>query len=64
MCQLDNPELWDGHTDPILLFGQTPSQEINVNNIKISLPQISDFISNRKLKNNREKDISFLKGFG
>jgi len=41
-----------------------PSQKIDVNNIKISLTQISNFISNKELKNNREEDISFLKGFG
>ena len=45
------------------MFGQTLFQEIDINNIKISLSQISDFIINRELKNNREKDISFLKGF-
>ena len=38
-------------------------QEINVYNIKISLFYIFDFINNKKLKNNREKDISFLKNF-
>jgi len=46
------------------LFSQTATQEIDVNNIKTSLSHISDFISNRELKNNREKDILFLKGFG
>lgn len=63
MCQPDNPESWDGCTNLILLFGQTLLQEINVNNIKISLAQISDFINNRELKNNKEEDISFIKGF-
>jgi len=46
------------------MFSQIASQEININNIKISLSCISDFISNRKLKNNRENNIPFLKGFG
>ena len=46
------------------MFSQTTTQEINVNNIKTSLSHISDFISNRELKNNREKDILFLEGFG
>lgn len=46
------------------MFGQIISQEININNIKISLIHISDFISNKELKNNREEDILFLKGFG
>ena len=46
------------------MFGQTASQEIDINNIKISLIYISNFISNRELKNNREEDILFFKGFG
>ena len=45
------------------MFGQTASQEIDINNIKISLIHISNFISNRELKNNREEDILFFKGF-
>ena len=56
-----NPESWDGHTNPISMFGQNNTQEIDVNN---SLMRISDFIGNRELKNNREKDIPFLSGFG
>ena len=46
------------------MFSQVTLQEINVNNIKISLSCISNFISNRELKSNREDNISFLKGFG
>jgi len=45
------------------MFGQNTSQEIDVNNIKISLMHILDFISNRELKNNREADILFLSSF-
>ena len=45
------------------MFGQTSFQEINVNNIKILLSHIANFISNRELKNNRKEDISFLKDF-
>ena len=45
------------------MFGQISSQKININNIKILLSCITDFIGNRELKNNREKDIPFLKGF-
>ena len=62
--QLDNPDLWDGYTNPISLFGQNNTQEIDVNNIMISFRHISDFISNRKLKNNEEENIPFLSGFG
>jgi len=64
MYQLDNSESWDGYTNSISLFSQMSSQEINVNNIKISFTYISNFISYRELKNNREKDIPFLKEFG
>ena len=46
------------------MFRQNNIQEIDVNNIKISLIYISDFIGNRELENNREKNISFLSGFG
>ena len=46
------------------MFGQTVSQEIDVNNIKISLICIFNFISNRELNNNREENILFLKDFG
>ena len=46
------------------MFGQTISQEIDVNNIKISLICIFNFISNRELNNNREENILFLKDFG
>jgi len=63
MYQLDNSESWDGHTNSISLFSQMSSQEIDVNNIKISFTYISNFISYRELKNNREKDIPFLKEF-
>ena len=62
--QLGNYNLWDGCTNLISMFGQTTSQEIDINNIKISFICISNFISNRELKNNREKDILFLKSFG
>jgi len=58
------PDLWDGHTNLISMFSQIALQEIDVNNIKISLSCISNFISNRELKSNREDNILFLKGFG
>ena len=45
------------------MFEQNNTQEINVNNIKISLICILDFIGNRKLKNNREENIPFLSRF-
>ena len=36
----------------------------NLKNIKILLYHIIDFIKDRKLENNREKDIPSLIGFG
>jgi len=48
--QLDNPESWDSHTNLISMFRQNNTQEIDINNIKISLMHILDFI--------------FLSGFG
>ena len=55
--------MWDGHINLISMFRQNNTQEIDVNNIKISFIHISDFISNRELKNNMEKDIPFLSSF-
>jgi len=46
------------------MFSQISLQEIDVNNIKISLSYISNFISNRELKSDKENNIPFLKGFG
>ena len=46
------------------MFRHNNTQEIDINNIKISLIHISDFIRNKKLKNNRKEDIPFLNGFG
>jgi len=62
--QPDNPNLWDGYINLISMFGQNNTQEIDVNNIKISLMCILDFISNSELKNNKEEDILFLSRFG
>ena len=53
-----------GCTNLISMFGQNNTQEIDVNNIKISLMHILDFIGNKELKNNRETDILFLSSFG
>jgi len=61
--QLGNPDSWNSYINLISLFGQNNTQEIDVNNIMISLRHISDFISNRELKNNRKKDIPFLSSF-
>ena len=62
--QPGNPDLWDGHTNPISMFGHNNTQEIDINNIRISLMHISNFIRNSELKNNKEEDIPFLNSFG
>ena len=62
--QLANINSWDSCTHPISLFGRLMTQDINVNNIKVSLEQMSDFISNHHLKNHKEDKIPCLTGFG
>ena len=62
--QLANNNSWDGHTYPISLFGRLNIQDIDVNNIKVSLEQIADFIANRHLKNHKKNKIPCLTGFG
>jgi len=62
--QLANINSWDGCTHPISLFERLGTQDINVNNIKVSLEQMSDFISNHHLKNHKEDKIPCLTSFG
>ena len=62
--QLDNLNSWDGHTQPISIFGKYSTQDIDINNIKISLSRMLDFITNYHIKNNRKGDILCLEGFG
>jgi len=57
-------KLWNDHSDPISIFGTVETILEDLKNIKISLYHIADFIKNRKLKNNRKKDVSSLVGFG
>ena len=59
-----NPDLWDGQSKPISIFGNTESIHEDLKNIKTSINHIADLIKNRKLKNNREEDIPSLIGFG
>ena len=59
-----NNNSWDGRTNPTSLFRRLGTQDIDVNNIKISLEQISDFIANRHLNNHKEDEIPYLTGFG
>jgi len=62
--QPDNLNSWEGHTQPISIFGKHSTQDININNIKISLSRILDFITNYHIKNNKKGDILCLEGFG
>lgn len=49
---------------PISIFSRMSIQGIDINNIKVSLSCISDFIIDRYIKNNREINILCLEGFG
>jgi len=59
-----NNNSWDGCTHPIFLFGRLGTQDIDVNNIKVSLEQIADFIANCHLKNHKKDEILCLTSFG
>ena len=59
-----NNNSWDSRTNPTSLFRKLGTQDIDVNNIKISLEQISDFIANCHLNNHKEDEIPYLTGFG
>jgi len=61
--QPGNLSSWKGYTWPISIFGKHSTQDI-INNIKISLARISDFITNCHIKNNRKGDIPCLEEFG
>ena len=37
-------KLWEGHMQPISIFGRISTQDIDINNIKASLSHILDFI--------------------
>ena len=62
--QPTEPNFWNGNILPISLFGTIEFLDINFKNISISLLCIADFICNRKLVENMEKNILFLSGFG
>jgi len=57
-------KLWNGYSNPIFIFGTAEIILEDLKNIKISLHYITNFIKNRKQKNNRKKDVLSLIGFG
>ena len=50
--QLTNLYIWNSYTALISIFGSSEVISINTRNIEVSLYQMADYISNRKLKNN------------
>jgi len=56
-----NPDLWDGQSKLISIFGNTDSRRLE--KYQDSINHIADLIKNRKLKNNRGEDIPSLIGF-
>ena len=62
--QPTNQNSWNSQINSILIFGTEELKIIDINNIKLSLHWITDFIKNCSLKNNRKEDILCLKSFG
>jgi len=52
--QLANPDLWNGQSNPVFIFGITETIHKDLKNIKTSLHCIADFIRNRSLKKKQE----------
>ena len=62
--QSTNSHVWDGHITLISIFGSSKAISINIRNIEFYFCCIADYISNKKLKNNIEKDIPYIVDFG
>jgi len=62
--QPTNQNSCNSQVNPILIFRTEELKIIDINNIKLSLYWITDFIKNCSLKNNRKEDILCLKSFG
>ena len=61
--QPTNQNSYNSQTNPILIFGIEELKIIDINNIKLYLYWITDFIKNCSLKKNRKEDILCLKSF-
>lgn len=62
--QPTNQNSWNSQLNPILIFETEKSKTTDIDNIKLSLHQITNFIKKHPFKNNRKEDILCLKGFG
>jgi len=60
---LANLDLWNSHCNTIFIFGTMENLVEDVKNVITSLNHIASFIDKRNLKNNKEINILFLKGF-
>jgi len=61
--QLAEPNSWDGKALSISIFGTMKFLDIGSKKISTFLLQMADFIQNRKLISNTEKNILVLSGF-
>jgi len=62
--QLVEPNLWNGTMLSISLFSTNEFMNIDINNISTSLLKIANFIQNRSIKNDSNKNITDITGFG
>ena len=62
--QLAKLNTWDSEAYPIYIFETMKFLDINTKNLSTSLLYMANFIRNRSLKRNTEKDIPQLGGFG
>jgi len=61
---LADPSLWNSNVNPISIFGTIEKSAEDIKNVITSLNYIAFFIDKRDIKNNRESNIPYLKGFG
>lgn len=61
--QLVEPNFWNGAALLIFLFNTNKFIDIDINNISTSLLKIANFIQNRSIKDNSNKNITDIIGF-